>query len=270
MVEWRVYGCGSPSSSRSTQTSYEIVDGANRLHIDLGNGAIYRRCQKEGSIEAAINSIQNLLITHCHPDHCFDLTRLYVSWMYTPGFTPQQRVSLYATQETMAGIRRLMDNTRLEGPFEKVFNAHMIEFGQSIQIDDFSVLPNATGHIEGACGVRIDAPSGKRIAFTSDTGYRQEIFTEFADTDLLVAECSFVDLETPYHLHLGQVAEIAQRIDPECLMLVHFYPDMERALEAEIRSTLSVKYPGDVLLAYDGLQAQWNPDKKRWLSERMF
>ncbi len=89
MVEWRVYGCGSPSSSYSTQSSYEIVEGNSSLHIDMGHGAIFRRCQREGAIESVIDSMENLLITHCHPDHFFDMSRLYVSWMYTPGFTPK-------------------------------------------------------------------------------------------------------------------------------------------------------------------------------------
>lgn len=270
MVEWRVYGCGSPSSSRSTQTSYEIADGTSRLHIDLGHGAIFRRCQSEGSIETAIDSIQNLLITHCHPDHCFDLTRLYVSWMYTPGFQPKQRVSLYATEDTLIGIRRMMDNTRLEGQFEAVFDTRRIEFDKPIQIGEFTVFPKATHHIEGACGVRIETPSGKRVAFTSDTGYSDELFSVWNAVDFLVIECSFWEMETPYHLHLGQVAEIANRINPECLMLVHFYPDMERKPDDEIRAFLAKRYNGNITIAYDGLAIHWSSRQKRWIGKKMF
>lgn len=270
MVEWRVYGCGSPSSSRSTQTSYELVDGKNSLHIDLGHGAIFRRCLKEKSIETVVDSIQNLLITHCHPDHCFDLTRLYVSWMYTPGFQPQRRVSLYATEETMLGIRRMMDNTRLEGKFESVYDTHIIEYNKPVYIDDFTVIPKATHHIEGACGIRIETPSGKRIAFTSDTGFHKRLFSVWKDVNFLAIECSFFELNTPFHLHLGQVAQVAEKINPECLLLVHFYPDMEQKPDREIQSFLQDRFTGDVHIARDGIAIRWNPQKERWQEKKMF
>ncbi|MGC9328588.1 MAG: MBL fold metallo-hydrolase [Candidatus Hinthialibacter sp.] len=270
MVEWRVYGCGSPSSSRSTQTSYEIVDGHTHLHIDLGHGALYRRCLREGSIERAVNSIQNLLITHSHPDHCFDLSRLYVSWMFTPQFTPQKRVSLYATEETLSSLQRMMENTRLEGQFDSVYEIHPIQYEKPVTIGEFSVIPQRNCHIDGSCGVFIQTPSGKRIVFTSDTGYGEDLIAAWKDADLLVLECSFVDLETPYHLHLGQAVKIAEAIQPECLMLVHFYPDMERKPEEEIRSLLSNRFSGQTFLGRDGLSLRWDSDQRTWIDAMMF
>jgi ribonuclease BN (tRNA processing enzyme) len=270
MVEWRIYGCGSPSSSLSTQSSYEISDGDNRLHIDIGHGGLYHRCLREGSIEAAINAIKNILITHSHPDHYFDLARLYVAWMYTPGFKPQNRVSLYATSDTMHEIKKVMINARLEGGFEKVFDTHIIDIDKPVKIDGFTVTAKTSHHIEGSNGVWVETPSGKNIGFTSDTGFNEDLLSIWKDIDLFITECCFVDLETPYHLHLGQVQEMAGKINPECLLMVHFYPDMERLPNEDILKAISQKYQGTTYIGHDGLLVKWDAASKTWITEDMF
>ncbi len=164
----------------------------------------------------------------------------------------------------------MMGNTRLEGNFEKVFEPHLIHYDIPIQIGNIKVTPTRTRHIEGSCGVCIDTDSGKRIVFTSDTGFSEDILPPWEEVDLLVTECSFVNLDTPYHLHLGQVAQIVKRLQPECLLLAHFYPDMERKPEREIRDFLITDYAGDIHIARDGLCIRWDSRCNQWTSEMMF
>jgi len=270
MLEWRVFGCGSPSSTRSTQTSYEIADNGQRIQIDLGHGAIYQHCRLEKAIEPAVDSISNLLLTHCHPDHCVDLTRLYVAWMYTPGFKPQNKVKLYGTEPTMDAIKRMMDNMRLEEGYEKAYDPHIIKIGEPFQLYGFTIQAKPAIHIEGACGYGFDTPSGKRVAYTGDTGFHEALFKIWKNLHLLVIETSFSELETPYHLTLNQTAIVAGKTNPGALLLVHFYPDMERLPEEEIKTRIAKYYDGPVFIAKDGLALQWNDSSQAWRGESMF
>lgn len=270
MVEWRVYGCGSPSSFRSTQSSYEIADNGKHLQVDLGHGAVYRRCCRVKNIETVVESMHHVLLTHCHPDHCIDLTRLYVAWKYTPGFKASQPVQLHATERTIEAIQRMMDNIRLEEGFGEVFVPCPFRLEEPFELEGIRIHPRRTKHIGGSCGFLFETSEGKRIGFTSDTGYFDEISDIWNDADLLIIECSFFELETPYHLYLEQVAEIAEKINPEALVLVHFYPDMENQDDDVIRDVLKRRYQGDIFLAEDGMAIKWDSSAKKWMSEMMF
>lgn len=83
-----VVGCaGSFAGPQSPASSYLISadDGARTWNvlIDLGNGAL-------GSLQRYLDPIEldAVFLTHLHPDHCADLTGLYVTRKYRPGGPP--------------------------------------------------------------------------------------------------------------------------------------------------------------------------------------
>lgn len=270
MVEWRVYGCGSPSSIRSLQSSYEVVEGETRLQIDFGNGALYRRCCIEKEIEAALNPIRHLVISHCHPDHMAELMRLYVAYKYTPEYIPKQKVTLYGTQTTLAGVQQMLDHVRLEGSFVDIFTPREIVPDRPFSVGSLTVTPFPTHHIEGTVGLRIQTASGKQIVYTSDTGFQEDLYTKLKSADLLVSECSFTDRVTPYHLTLRQVAQIVNTVQPAAILLIHFYPDMERMSIEAIQAVIRPSGSHTVHVAQDGLVLEADPTSAQWNTRRMF
>lgn len=264
MAEWRFYGCGSASSNRSLQTSYEWIDNETRIQIDFGNGAVYRRCQAEKGIQGCLHSMRHLLLTHLHPDHIIDITRLVVVWKYTPGFVPDRKIMLYGAEITLNAIEELLDHTGLEDTFHEVFHPHVVQIGQTFFIDDHEIQVIPARHIDGAVGYRIHSPSGLKSAFTGDTGVFEGQTDSLNGLDLLVIESSYHTNDLFMHLNLSQAAAIAGACNPQVLALVHFYPEVEDLPSGEIQSIVAASYEGTVVPAIDGLTLQWNPITKRW------
>lgn len=269
MMEWRVYGCGSASSDVYHQSSYECTDGETRLHIDLGNGAIFQRCRSEGGINAAIESIRHLLITHAHPDHTVDLTRHIVAWKYTPGYTPGAPVNLYGTAHTLDAVFRLFDATGFGYLFEEVYRPVEIEIGQSVTIGSLTVLPFPTQHMEGSIGVRVSS-GGVSVAFTGDTSPFDELETHLKDLHLLIAEASFFETSHPMHLTLPQVAELAGKTHPKTVLVVHAYPEMEQSHSTKLDNEFRKHGPSELIRARDGMTLTWTPDEQTWSVGSLF
>lgn len=270
MVEWRVYGCGSPSSGQFLQSSYEFVDKKTRIQIDFGNGALYQRCRSEKSFTRAMNSISNIILTHGHPDHLLDLGRLYVAWKWTPDYRPEKQITLHATHETLNLVQTMFNAIRLEGAFEDAFHLKEVRIDQPFQIDSIEITPHRVQHIEGAVGYRLVTPSGKQVAFTGDTGYFDDLADIFSGVDLFIVETSFNERDTPYHLDLEQTAKVVGKIDPEAVVLVHFYPEMESKSAKEFERVLRRYYQGAYYPAYDGLALKWVAKNKTWVESALF
>ena len=270
MVEWRVYGCGSASSNRSMQTSYEIVDGETRLQVDFGNGAFYQRCRVEGDVNRVLDSITHLFLTHSHPDHTVDLTRLVVAWKYTPGYSPEKPVHLYASSITLQAVKRMLDSVGFGGTFDEVFVPHEAHPAEAISLGTLTIKSFAVHHIPGAMGLCAETQSGARLVFTGDTSLFPGLESHLENLELLVCESSFC--VTPHHMHLqlDKAAQLAGRTAPRALLLVHFYPEVEALSAEEIRRMASKEYSGAVYVAHDGLALVWNPRKRTWRKRRLF
>lgn len=270
MMQWRVYGCGSASSNLYHQTSYECSDGDTRLHIDMGNGAIYQRCRSEGGINAALDSIEHLFISHGHPDHTIDLTRHIVAWKYSPGYSPGKPVHLYATGPTHVCIRRLFDATGFGYLMDEVYVPVEVHPGETLSIGSLKVTPVPTQHMEGSIGLRIQNADGISVGFTGDTTQFPELDSHHQGLELLVAEASFFEYDHPMHLTLGQVAELAGNTNPNTVLTVHAYPEMEEKGLQELQAAFAQSCSCQLIPANDGLSLTWNPTSASWDSGCIF
>lgn len=266
MAEWRVYGCGSASSDRSLQTSYEFTDGETRLHIDFGNGAFWRRCQVEGGNDSVLDSIEHLFITHGHADHTIDLTRHMVAWKYTPGYTGKP-VNLYSTQDTLDTVQDMLAHAVTPGMYDEVYVSQAVEMGRELQIGNLHVIPFPTTHMQGSCGIRIETKKGLHIAFTSDASEDGEMQNHLHDLDLLIIEASFHHTEHHMHLTLTQAGRIAGEVKPKAILLVHHYPEVEEMSLDEIRTVVREHYEGEIHRARDGMVLKWDGG---WKLREMF
>ena len=270
MTEWRVYGCGSASSNRSLQTSYEFVDGAVRLQVDFGNGAMYQRCRAWGDINRVLDSITHLVITHAHHDHTVELARHIVAWRYTPGYSPGKPVHLYLTERTLRDVKGLLDSSRFEGIFDEIYIPHVMEPERSFTIGHLRITPFRVVHMEGSVGIRIEAEAGLKVTFTSDTRRFDGLSDCVRGQNLLVTESSFFVMDHPMHMRLQQAASLAQEAGAGALLLVHFYPEMETHSDEELITLIAQWYSGPVFISHDGLALTWDDAQKAWLPRMMF
>lgn len=270
MTEWRVYGCGSASSSKFLQTSYELAEGKTRLNIDFGNGAFYRRCQYEGDVIKVLDSIKHLFITHGHADHIVDLARHMVAWRYTPGYEPIRPTHLYGTAETFEHVKHLLDGMGINEVFQEAYKLHEFDIGDSFAIDDFVIETYPAQHIPGSCAVKVTTKEQRKIMFTGDTSWFEALPEQCIDNDLLIAEASFIDVEHIMHLNLNEISSLAKLSNPKAMLLVHLYPELENLSDEQIKSTVNEHYEGQVFVGQDGMKLVWDDDRHQWTVGRLF
>lgn len=270
MAEWRVYGCGSASSNRSLQTSYEFVHGDTRVQIDLGNGALYQRCRYEGNINAVLDAISHVIVTHGHHDHTVDFARHIVAWKYTPGYSPGKPVHLYFTEDTKNEIQNLIDSSGFKGIFDEIYVPHIIKSNETFSIHDLIITPYHVEHMRGSVGFSIQTPDGLLISHTSDTRYFDELSKNFMNADLLVTESSFLEDTHPMHLNLQEASTIAAEVQAKNTLITHFYPDMEAKTDDEIRRIASQWYHGNLYCAHDGLALMYDNQTRSWQTKTLF
>ncbi|MDP8245914.1 MAG: MBL fold metallo-hydrolase [Candidatus Hinthialibacter antarcticus] len=270
MTEWRVYGCGSASSSQFMQSSYEFTSGDTRLHVDFGNGALYQRCRLEGDIFKALDSIEHLFITHSHADHIVDLTRHVVAWKYTPNYSPGKPVHLYATKHTLERVEHLLEYATFPGLFDEVFVSHPVEENRPMQIGPLTVRPFLVKHMPGAVGLHVESPDGASAAFTADTAPFNELHAEIQDASLLISEASFCEKDHPMHLTVSQAAELAEKVNAKTLLMVHAYPEVEELEQTQLQDRVGKYFSGEYFAAHDGMSLVWDPNSQSWNQSKMF
>ena len=243
-----IVGCsGSFPGPRSPASCYLLeaddADGRTwRVVLDLGSGAL-------GALHTYVDplTLDAVLLSHLHADHCLDLSGYYVMRKYHPtGHQPLLPVwGPVGTADRMAraydlpldpGMRHEFDFREWDGP---------------IQIGPVSVTPVAVAHPVPAFGLRVSA-NGATLAYSGDTGPTPALDDLARDVDLFLAEASFraVDVNPPdLHLTGTDGGLVAKRADVRLLVLTHVPPwfDPEDAL-----AEAAAVYDGPISVASAG------------------
>ncbi|WP_193608340.1 MBL fold metallo-hydrolase [Nocardioides lijunqiniae] len=243
-----VVGCsgsypGPDSSASCYLLEHEVGDRTWRVLVELGNGAL-------GQLQRYVDplSIDAVLLSHLHADHCLDLCGYYVLRKYHPT-GPQPRIPVWGPPDTADRMARAYDLPLDPGMHEEFdFRAYGED---TFEIGPFAVTAVPVDHPVTAFGLRITA-GGRTLGYSGDTGPCEGLDRVAADAQLLLAEASFrAGDDNPPNLHLTgtDCGEVATRSRAERLVLTHIPPwfDKQVAL-AEARAT----YDGPVELAQPG------------------
>ena len=242
-----VLGCsGSFAGPTSPASGYLVQaeqDGRSvSLVLDLGNGAL-------GALQRHLDpdAVSAIFITHLHPDHCLDLTGLYVYRKYHPNRPPVPALPVYApagAQERLAAAYEGMD----ERGMDEQLHFHPVHDGSRVRLGPFVVTAYRVNHPVEAYGYRVEA-DGQVLAYTGDTDTCERLQALCADADLVLADSAFVegrDLLHGIHLTGRRAALAAAGAGAKRLMLTHIPawndPEVCRAQAAEV-------WPGAVELA---------------------
>lgn len=242
-----VIGCsGSYPGPDSTASCYLLEaehDGRSwRVLLELGNGAL-------GALHNYIDplTVDAVLVSHLHSDHCLDLCGFYVMRKYHP-LGPQPRIPVWGPADTADRMARAYDLPLDPGMHEEF---DFRPFEGPFSIGPFAIEPIEVDHPVDAFGLRITA-DGATIGYSGDTGPCTGFDRVAEGAQLLLAEASFrASDDNPPHLHLTgtDCADAANRGGAERLVLTHIPPwhDKKYALaEAE------AVYDGPVELARSG------------------
>ena len=189
--------------------------------LDLGAGALNRLQD-----EVAPESLDALVITHVHPDHCADMLALRIYMAFGPGRGRRLRV---------LGPRDLPDRlVAFTGPelWEAAFRFEALpEGGGAQELAPGLVLRHAeVPHHPPTFALRLEW-EGRAVCFGADCSENDALVELARGCDLLVLECSQGATPVPpglAHLGAAEAARIARRAGAARVLLTHCYPEHDR------------------------------------------
>jgi ribonuclease BN (tRNA processing enzyme) len=242
-----IIGCSGsypgPDSPASCYLLEADQDGRTwRILLDLGSGAL-------GALHRYVDplTIDAVLLSHLHADHCLDLTGYYVMRKYHPS-GPQPRIPVWGPVGTADRMARAYDL-----PLQPGMN-HEFDFRTwdgPARIGPFAVEPVPVVHPVPAYGLRVSV-GGAVVAYSGDTGPCPALDRVADGVDLFLAEASFREGdENPEGLHLTgtDCGAISSRAGAKSLVITHVPPWHDAKIALREASEL---YDGPVELARPG------------------
>ncbi len=160
-----VLGCsGSIPGPGAAASGYLLEADGFMLALEFGNGVLGRFQQ-----ERPLFSMDALVLSHLHPDHCIDVSSLYVARKYHPS-PPASPLPIYAPLDAHSRFVAAYAPNEAERStldFTDVFEFHGL--GSPVQIGPFTVDSAVVAHPCEAYGFRISC-GGVSLAYTGDSG----------------------------------------------------------------------------------------------------
>lgn len=214
-----VIGCaGSFPGPDSGCSAYLVEADGFRLLLDFGTGSL-------GALQryAGLHVLDAILLTHLHPDHCFDACSYLVARRYDPS-SPFPRLPLYGprgTGERLAGAHHVLPGVE-PTPVDDVYDVHELS-PSTFEIGPFRVVTDRVNHPVETYAARVEY-DGRTLAYSADTGESPVLVDLARDADLLLCEASYLDgRQNPPNLHLTgrQAGQHATKAEVGRLLLTH-------------------------------------------------
>ncbi len=246
-----VLGSGTCVPSLERSSCSVLVETAGRKWlIDSGAGTL-RRLLETGT---TIFDLSYLLYSHLHPDHTSDFVPLLFATKYPDGGRtfPLTVLAGRGFEDFYRRLRGVYGDWIDLG--HDLFRIIEMDTGgrDHVRLDGVDLHTEPMAHTPQSVAFRLTSPGGKRLVYSGDTDYNEQLIGLATGVDLLICESAFPEnRKTRGHLTPALAGAIAARAGVRRLMLTHFYPVCGQAdIEAECRQT----YTGPLILARDLLK----------------
>jgi ribonuclease BN (tRNA processing enzyme) len=230
--------------------------------VDLGNGGLGYLLR-----HVSPDTLDAVALSHLHPDHCADLTGLYVHLKYHPelgsvrtGVAPH--LPVYGPADVAERVAA-MYGLHAGETMDEVYDFRAWSDGSTVRVGPLEITPRAVFHPVEAYGLRIAGPSSARpgetvvLAYTGDTDYCASVVDLARDADALLAEAAFVEgrddhVEPGIHLTGARAGRVAAEASARRLVLTHLpsWTDPETVF-----AEAAARYGGPITLAVpDGVE----------------
>jgi len=239
-----VLGSGTciPSSTRNAAGYLLQVNGRHIL-VDCGSG-ISRQLARAGHTCSVLDCI---FLTHFHPDHCSDLVAI-IQALKIGGFGNHAERLIIGGPPAIGEFYRSAVGERLGPVF---FTIKLLDMQRPVVFEGVQIETVPTMHLENGRSLAYSFTfKGRKIIFSGDAAYTEDLVRHAAGADLLVADCSSLEKDKRAgHMSARECGILARRAEAKSILLSHIYPaeyaDRERIAEC------SREFAGTVMLAED-------------------
>jgi ribonuclease BN (tRNA processing enzyme) len=184
------------------------------------------------------NTIEVILLTHMHGDHCAGVPFLLMDAMLgSKRRTPLLVAGPEGTAARMEALRESLfpGSNGMKPAFP--YRYLELKLGARTDVEGLAVTAYAAAHTPqtNPTMLRVEC-AGKTVTYTGDTEWTDEIFAAAKGADLLITECCFYDKVVRTHMNYLALQQRLPEIDARSVVLTHMAPNMlEHALEVDER-----------------------------------
>lgn len=180
------------------QSGYLLDAGGQRVLLDCGVTTL--ASLKRQGIPAG--SIDSIFISHPHADHFAGLPFLFLEYMFADERKkPLPIAGPPGTRERVADLWAAMYRDLASRPMP--FRLEFVELlpSRPAEIDGVAVTPFRVPHQEKEISLGLGVGmGGRRILYSGDTGWTEDLVVHSENTDLFICEYCFFETRLPFHL----------------------------------------------------------------------
>ncbi len=222
-----ILGSGDAFNARGRHhAAYMIREADSTLLLDCGATAL--ASMKEYGVRAG--SIDTVLISHLHGDHFAGLPFLLLEYVWLEKRTlPLRIVGPPGTRKRVRALLELVYPRTAVDPLPFPLDFVEVEPDATIDLGQAKAVPFAVPHQEQglSLGYMIDV-HGRRIVYTGDTGWTEELVRRADGADLFICECAFFETRVWFHIDYPRLAENRSRFGARKFILTHLGEEVLR------------------------------------------
>jgi ribonuclease Z len=232
------------SDANHDNTHFVLVGEGGPILVDCGSNPL-GKIQFSGIDD---NSLQDVILTHFHPDHVSGVPNMLMQLWLLGRQAPLRFYGLHHCMNRMEDMMVGFSWQEWPNFFPVTFNRISERYNaQVFENDDFAITAWPVHHFIPTIGLRIENKrSGKVLAYTCDTQPTASIYELAKDADLLIHEAAGASFG---HSSAFQAGETATRVNAKSLYLIHYWVwnTDPTPLVAEARKS----YDGPITLCQD-------------------
>jgi len=218
----RIIGSGSMWNEHNS-ASYMIDDN---ILIDIPNGM----CKYLFRLGVDPRKINNVLITHFHGDHYFDIPFYFL----LKSRADDKRINMFCSKEGKNKNKKLL-NLAFPNPSKEVMKNIILtyEYNSSFSVNDYNVSKILVNHgrMKPAYGY-IFSKNNTKFGFTGDTTLCESVEYMASICNYLFCDCMYIN-GTSKHMGINMIKELCNKY-PKCQFIVSH---MENNTRHELEKT---------------------------------
>lgn len=202
-------------------SGYLFADDPTFVQVDLGTGVLsnlFRYLDPQ--------NLSAIILTHLHADHVLDIypLRYYLQYNHREN---NEKIKVYAPQgatEILHGFNPAKEERLF---LEGVFEFRPIE--EKLIIGSLAFRFRKAKHVIPTYSLVCETEDGKKIGYTSDTSYSDDLVEFFKESDVLICEAAYQGKQGIENLHMSayEAGLFAAKAGVKRLYLTHIWPELD-------------------------------------------